>query len=316
MQAVADQSLRSSLNVPKPSSCVCDLNARLFAGIVCGGGLAVASERIPVQNPQLEWQEVGEVEFLTDPAMLADAGILVAFTSRAGGSSPAPFASLNLAFHVGDERKQVLANRRKVCHSLGVDFSRMTCAEQVHGTNVAIVEEYDAGRGHDDYADAIAATDALATQIPGVALAMFFADCVPVVIVDRVRRVIGVAHAGWKGVEGGVVTKLILRMSEEFGTLPADLVAYIGPAIGPCCYEVDAERAALFARRFPEMVRSSDRCIDLGGLTAKSLDEAGVPRQNVAAANVCTAENTGTFYSYRGEGGRTGRHAAIVCIAS
>lgn len=265
-------------------------------------------------KPALTWQKKGTVRFLTDAALVEQAGIRVAFTSRVGGVSNGPYASLNLAFHVGDASESIIDNRRTICEALTIDVSHLTCGQQVHGTHVAVVEENEVGRGHADYEDSLSATDAMATSVARAALSMFFADCVPVVVVDAKRRAVGVAHAGWKGVAGNVVGALVERMREAFDTVPAQLTAYVGPSIGPCCYEVDRERAALFARMAPQLVKAGARHIDLAAIAAGQLDCAGVPGQNVAAAGICTADNTDVFYSYRGEEGVTGRHAAIVSI--
>lgn len=266
------------------------------------------------EHPQLEWAEAGGARFLRDPPLLSRTGVLVAFTSRRGGVSKPPYDSLNLAFHVGDCDEDVMENRRRICEALGLDPGRMTCAEQVHGIAVAVVDEQQVGRGHDSEQTAIRAKDALATCVEGVALAMFFADCVPVVLVDTAHRAAGVAHAGRKGALGGVVPALVEQMSDSFGSLPADMLAYVGSAIGPCCYEVGPEAAAQFTARFPGLVAAGDTHLDLAGLVTASLDAAGVQRQNIAAVNTCTADSTDIFYSYRAEGGRTGRHAAIAAV--
>lgn len=264
--------------------------------------------------PSLEWDARGELTWLTDSRLERGAGVRLAFTSRLGGVSPDPYASLNLAFHAGDAPENVRVNRGRICEALELDPKRLTCAQQVHGTSVAVIERALIGRGADSYDTAISETDAMATAELGAPLAMFFADCVPVVLVDPKRRAVGVAHAGWKGVAGNVVAALLGRMAAVYSSRAEDLLAYVGPAIGPCCYDVDEERAAVFARIYPGVASGGDRSLNLPGFVKKSLDDAGVPRQNIAAAGLCTADTTQTFYSYRGEGGVTGRHAAIVSI--
>jgi len=266
--------------------------------------------------PALGWKERRGLKVLTDDTLRLEEGIVVAFTTRVGGVSAAPYASLNLAYHVGDDPASVSVNRHRLCDVFGLQFSRMTCAQQVHGIDVAVVGREEAGRGRDSYETSIPATDAMTCAAAGISLVMFFADCVPLAIADPVQRAVGVAHAGWKGVLDGIAGALIGRMADAFGSAPEDLLAYIGPAIGRCHYQVGPERIALFARQFPDFVRPSDAHLDLPYLVQKSLDVAGVPRQNVAAADTCTAEHTDVFYSYRSEGGETGRHAAIVSIVT
>src|ERR1700733_5023831 len=166
-------------------------------------------------------------------------------TTRHGGGSTGAYGSLNLGGHVGDAPEAVAENRRRLAEALGVD--RLTVADQRHTNRVAIVTQALAGRGHDgvaDSAEALPATDAMITAVPGAALAILVADCAPVVLFDPVRRAAGVAHSGRAGTLRGVVPKTVDAMTAAFGTVPGDLLIGIGPAIGAASYEIGQAEVA------------------------------------------------------------------------
>ncbi|MBC8248302.1 MAG: peptidoglycan editing factor PgeF, partial [Anaerolineales bacterium] len=154
--------------------------------------------------------------------------------TRLGGVSPSPFDSLNVGHFVGDGHQAVEANHDLIYQALGISRRDVATAHQVHGSRVALVGSEDRGR-------VIPATDALITDTPGVALMLRFADCLPVLLYDPVRRAIGLAHAGWKGTIGGIAAKTVSAMMEAYGSRPADIIAGLGPCIGPCCYQVGPE---------------------------------------------------------------------------
>ncbi len=231
--------------------------------------------------------------YLTFPPLLAD-GIAVAFTSRLGGSSVPPFGSLNLSFVSGDDPDVVQANRSRVLGVVGARIEQWCSARQVHGANVARAE---AGRGALSAESTIEQTDALWTDEPGIALAVLTADCVPLLLADPGAGRIAVVHAGWRGLVAGVIEKAAAHMGGAS-------VALIGPAIGPCCYEVgtdvaDPARAALGE----DVMRGTH--LDLWRGSRIALERAGVERVYLAA--LCTRCEPGRFYSHRaGDAGRQG----------
>ena len=235
-------------------------------------------------------------------------------TERTGGASLPPFASLNLGLHVGDAAEMVCRNREQVTTAVGLSLAQMVCAEQVHRSQVAVITESDAGRGARDLESAIAGVDALVTRESDLLLALFFADCLPVLLADTENRVVAVAHAGWRGLIGGVLENTIERMAQQFGTRPESVIATIGPGIGPCCFEVNEEVAA----HFPSSVRSYSTNekphVDLPGAARLRLMEAGIPADRIDSANLCTACHTERFFSHRREQGKTGRLGAFVAI--
>ncbi len=239
---------------------------------------------------------------------------------RLGGLSAAPYATLNLGLKSGDDPDKVRLNRDLFCQAVGVDFTRALTCQQVHGDHIHLASASDAGRGARNHSAAIPATDAIITDQPGLPLMLFFADCVPVLIYDPVRRAIGLSHAGWKGTVARVAAKTVRAMGEHYGTQPADCLVGIGPSIGPCCYEVDAPVLEALQASFPDtwrdlvVPRGDKWLLDLWHTNRHQLEEIGVPGSHIDISGVCTAENTELFYSHRAENGVTGRHGAIICL--
>jgi YfiH family protein len=253
-----------------------------------------------------------------DPVLREERGVLVAFSTRSGGRSRRPYTSLNLASHVGDEPGVVDENRSALMRTLDIESmrARLTTAEQVHGLTAREVAGSTVGMGafaRHEGPPPLPSCDALLTLEADAPLMLLFADCVPVVLVATgPRRAIAVIHAGWKGALGRLPGRVATRLAERAGCMPAELLAYIGPHIGPCHYEVDETRMSQFVNAFGSIASAQGR-LDLGAVVSESLSEVGVLLDNVVAAGVCTAEATDAFYSFRAEG-LTGRHGAVAAI--
>lgn len=245
-------------------------------------------------------------------------GILVVFTTRRGGLSPDPYSALNLAFHVGDNSDLVIENRKKVLGLFGLDLGRVVCAEQVHGTGVAYAGDSDAGCGALSLEESIKGVDALFSDCDRMPLLLFFADCVPVVLVEPEKRVVGVIHAGWKGVYGNITGNAIDAISSRLSASSKNMLAFIGPSIGSCCYQVGSDLVKKFSERFD----SSDDWlfgdrIDLRIIVKKQLSDGGIPAANIHPCHdCCTSCNSEILYSHRNSGGKTGRQAALASILS
>lgn len=242
-------------------------------------------------------------------------------TTRRGGLSGPPYDALNLALHVGDDPDTVLENRAIAAQVLGFEPEAWTFGEQVHGAEVAVVRGPDRGRGAVDETDAIAGADALVTNEPGVPLGILVADCVAVSLYDPARHAAGIAHAGWKGTLARIVEKTLKAMSDAFGTDPADVVAGLGPAVGPCHYTVGAEVCEAYARGFGEdagrfLTADADGVgrLDLRAANALQLRRAGVAGDRIEAAGLCTACTPALFYSHRRDAPRTGRIAGVIML--
>ena len=231
--------------------------------------------------------------------------------TRLGGVSQPPYASLNTGHTVGDDLAAVEANHERLCQALGIARSAIATARQVHGNRVALVGPEDRGR-------IIQATDALLTDVPGVALMLRFADCVPLLFYDPAHHAIGLAHAGWRGTVEGLARNTALAMAEAFGSRPQDLVVGLGPSIGPCCYAVGEEVARAVRASLPggdRLLRSWDDGtlhFDLWAANRWGLAELGIGR--IEVAGLCTACRVDEFFSHRAERGRTGRFGVVIGI--
>ncbi len=252
----------------------------------------------------------GETVFYFSEAIESFPGVQAVITTRHGGTSPAPFDSLNLSAHVGDDPANVTENRIRLHHALGLDPTATVDARQAQAGQAAIVSEAQRGMR-------IGQVDSLVTNMPGIPLMLRFADCVPVLFYDPKHHAIGIAHAGWRGTVAKVVTNTVRAMAEAFGSRPHDLVACVGPSIGPCCYEVGADVCERVEQAFPgadELLirRTGSFHLDLWKANVRQLHELGVGE--IEVAGLCTADHTEDFYSWRREHAHTGRFAALIAL--
>lgn len=263
---------------------------------------------------------LNSLEYYT-AGLLEDTGFVIhAFTTRKGGVSRGSFAGLNLSILSSDERENVLENRRRLCHVLGIDVGSIVSARQVHGDHVYRVDMHDRGAGAYDPATVVPDADALITNVSGIALTAFFADCVPVLFLDPVKKAVGLAHAGWKGTVQKIAAKTVLALTQQYGSEPAHLLAAVGPSIGPCHYEVDLPVIEKVRCAFPQdyeqllVSRGKDghAQLDLWQANVKQLSQAGVPEDNIAVAGMCTYCRQDVFFSHRG--GMAGRQAALIML--
>jgi len=254
------------------------------------------------------------------PSFSASGLVEHGFTSRLGGYSTGAFQSLNLGFHVGDDVQKVWENRKKVAEMFGVDLTQLVAGYQVHGNKVHIVSKKDAGRGSTSLLSAISETDALVTNEPGILLSTYYADCVPLFFLDKFHKVVGLAHAGWKGTQKKIGIKTIETMSKFFHSRPEQCLVGIGPSIGPCCYRVDHTVISQFKQEFAyyhlfsQEVSQDQWVLDLWKANQEQLVRAGVPRENITMSNLCTACHHDVFYSSRKENGHTGRQASLIML--
>lgn len=232
--------------------------------------------------------------------------------TRWGGVSPAPWTGLNLGGTVGDDPDNVHENRRRALAALGCDPQSIYDVWQVHGIDVAIAEAPRPSEAPYFQADIIL------TDKPGVTLMMRFADCVPVLLHDPVRKVVGIAHAGWMGTVRGNVRAAVEAMKFRFGSRPKDIRAGIGPSIGPDHYQVGPDVVAQVRQTFGSdeedvlAEHNGSMFFDLWLANQKTLELAGV--RQIEVAGLCTACHTEDWYSHRAEKGRTGRFGAIISL--
>lgn len=239
-------------------------------------------------------------------------GLTQAIFTRRGGHSPKPWAALNLGGTVGDDPERVRENRNRALMALNRDPGSVYDVWQVHGVNVAIAE---APRSQDE---PHLQADVILTNVPGITLLMRFADCVPVLLHDPIRQVIGIAHAGWMGTVRGTIRFAVEAMQSRFGTNPGEILAGIGPSIGPDHYEIGPDVKAQVRRAFGQKAssllreRQGDIYFDLWAANRLALEKSGVNK--IEVAGLCTACHTEDWYSHRAERGRTGRFGAIIAL--
>jgi YfiH family protein len=218
-----------------------------------------------------------------------------------------------LSTSTGDTLENTRANRQRAFDALGLAFESMADVWQVHST---LTLRMDAPRGAGEALKA----DGLVTDRPGVSLFQRFADCVPILLYDPRRRALGIAHSGWRGTVKRAAASPVAAMAEAYGSRPADLLAGVGPSIGPDHYEVGPEVVAAaretFGRQADDLlaVRAGRTYFDLWGANALALRQAGV--EQVEIAGLCTACHTGHFFSHRAEAGKTGRFGAVMALRS
>ena len=249
--------------------------------------------------------------------VLENNAITHGFSTRKGGVSPTPWDSLNLDDRRGDDLANVHENFRRLCTALDTDVQRAVLSRQVHRSDVRRVTAVDCGKGlwqPQDYDSA----DALVTDVPGIPLIVFSADCNVLLLHDPVRRVVGAAHAGWRGTAAGIAAETVRVMAEDYGCDPADLRAAIGPAIGPCCFETDGDvpeamRAALGRDAESCIMRRGEKFfVDNKSLNRIWLERCGVTRIDVSCD--CTKCQPERFWSHRVTQGRRGSLAAVIML--
>jgi len=240
--------------------------------------------------------------------------IVHGFTCRLHGQSDLVPGELNMALHVGDNVQKVIANRKKAAMALGFDLNKVTTCAQVHGNNIALVTKENMGSGATDYAQTIGFADGLVTNLKQIPLMLFFADCVPVILADRQGDTIALIHAGWRGSLGDITAKAVEVMINNYGVKVENIVAAIGPSIGPCCYEVDKSVWNAATRYHDCFVPTTHGhwLLNLWQINRKQLEAKGLLASNIMCADVCTFTNKELYFSYRAENGKTGRLAAIA----
>ncbi|GIX06635.1 MAG: laccase domain protein [Candidatus Poribacteria bacterium] len=232
-------------------------------------------------------------------------------STRTGGVSRGPYASLNLGAHVADSWECVRENRRRFCEALALPPGRLVIGAQCHSATVRWVSSKNGGQGWLTPEEALPATDGLiAHEEEGLYLGVLTADCLPVLLYDPVRRVYGAIHAGRRGLIQGVL-EAALEVFVRFGSNPSDLVAVLGAGIHRERYEVDPASARQFQGRFGGETVSGRR-VDLYAAARRVLIAGGVPPGRIGISSLDPAERTDLFYSHRAEGGRTGRMLSLI----
>ncbi len=257
------------------------------------------------------------VGVLTCDAFTAAGGVAHGFSTREGGVSEGIYASLNLGLNRGDAREKVLENYRRFTAAIGADYDGIVCAKQVHGDTVRAVTTADRGKGIHVPGDFEA--DGLVTDVPGLCLAVFTADCLPILLYDPVRRVAAAVHAGWRGTAMGIAGRAVEKMTDGYGCRPGDILAAIGPGISLCCFETDedvpnamTEAMGAGALRYIQVRDNGKFHVDLKGMNALRLERAGLTPEHIALSDVCTMCSHDRFWSHRATRGQRGSMAAMI----
>ena len=251
--------------------------------------------------------------------LLEELGASHGFTTRFGGVSTGVFASLNLAINRGDEREKVRENYRRVCQALGVDMGGLVFTSQVHEDTVRKVTLADAGTGLDKKIEYNA--DGLITNVPGITLVSFGADCLTILLYDPGQMVIANVHAGWRGTALGIVERAVEKMVNEYGSEPSNIVAAIGPGISRCCFETheDVPNAMVSALgdealAFVDDLGDGKFKVDLKGINALRLKRCGVVTTKIDISPDCTMCSHEKYWSHRYTKGERGSQAALISL--
>lgn len=260
---------------------------------------------------------------LQSPLLAQLPGLSHGFTTRLGGVSEGPFASLNLKYPVvdsdesgGDDR--VYENRRRVCLHLGLEAEDLVACQQVHGKQVAVVGTRERGRGAFSQQEALPETDGLVTQLTGLPLLVMVADCYPVLLADPVKRAVGAVHSGWRGTQQQIAVEALRQMQTQYGSRPEDVRVAIGPGIGFAHFEVGPEVVAAFGAQLDlqdgQVVQAQGPKfrLNLPEILRRQMLAAGIQTAHLDVVAGCTVSEATRFYSFRREQGRTGRQAGII----
>ncbi len=247
-----------------------------------------------------------ELELVRPAIAKRFAGLTMVQSTRYGGVSEGSYAALNLGLNTGDEREIVFENRRRFWSALGTSEAHTAGGYQVHGCEIKVVGQPGYFDGH----------DAFVTNQPGIFLSVTVADCVPILIFDPVKKAIAAVHAGWRGTVAKIAGKTVALLQKEYGTDPADCIAYIGTCIGFDSFEVSAEVAAEFALELQKEAESPGKyLVDLKEANRSQLLLAGIPGESIEVSPFSTAEDHHRFFSFRKEGGVTGRMLAVIAMS-
>lgn len=276
-----------------------------------GGDTQTQLRRIRLERPRI----------IDIPGMKEYPELVQGFTTRFGGVSRGPYESLNLNFYREDDPSRVMENFRLLSGELGVPLEDMVLSKQVHGCRILRVDDFHRGMGivrERSYGP----VDGLTTDIPGIMLVTYYADCVPLYFYDPVRKAICLSHSGWKGTLLDMAGESVKAMETYYASRPEDIRIGIGPHIRSCCFEVGDDVAGLFFDRYPwaeKTARKSQRGkwhIDLENIIRESLLTYGIIAEHICSCQICTKCEHDVFFSHRGSGGRTGTGAALLMMRS
>lgn len=275
----------------------------------------------PADRPAMNIKENKGVTYLTYPALEELSGFVHAFSTRLGGISEGIYSSMNLSFTRGDDENSVMENYRRLAEAVGFSVENIVTSDQTHTANVRVITEADRGNGITKprpYTD----VDGMITNVPGLVLATFYADCVPLYFIDPVRKAIGLSHSGWRGTAAHIGAVTVRRMQEEYGSLPEDIYGAIGPSICQECYEVSKDVILEFQKTFPEQSwrdlfyrkENGKYQLNLWEANRQIMLEAGLIEEHISLPGLCTCCNPEFLFSHRASRGKRGNLGAFLGI--
>ena len=275
----------------------------------------------PADRPAMNIKENKGVTYLTYPALEKLSGFVHAFSTRLGGVSEGIYSSMNLSFTRGDDENSVMENYRRLAEAVGFSVENIVTSDQTHTANVRVITEADRGNGITKprpYTD----VDGMITNVPGLVLATFYADCVPLYFIDPVRKAIGLSHSGWRGTAAHIGAVTVRRMQKEYGSLPEDIYGAIGPSICQECYEVSEDVILEFQKTFPEgswqnlfyRKENGKYQLNLWEANRQIMLESGLTEEHISLPGLCTCCNPEFLFSHRASRGKRGNLGAFLGI--
>ncbi|MDW7738716.1 MAG: peptidoglycan editing factor PgeF [Bacillota bacterium] len=261
----------------------------------------------------------GRMAYLQSPLLKLSGLVDHAFSTRLGGCSKGYLASLNTAYHTGDQKENVLENRKRFFNYFGYNYLELVSSIQVHGTDIETFTGSNRGEGALP-GSARSRCDGLITTEPRLVLAAYSADCLLIFFTARSKKLVALAHAGWRGTLGGITSKMVDRLSADFNLKPGELLVGLSPAICKNCYSVDEQTARQFQNKGWDdprylLQQENDRwSIDMTAINIRQLTKAGIPFENISGGGWCSSCSPELFYSYRRNKGETGRMIGFIAI--
>ncbi|MCI9269544.1 MAG: peptidoglycan editing factor PgeF [Dorea sp.] len=260
-------------------------------------------------------KEKNGVPYLSFPLLDKTGIVRHGFSTRLGGVSKGVWATMNISTTRGDDPAAVTENRKRISQAIGVDEKKMVFSGQTHTTNVAVATEEDIGAP-------LPETDGMITDVPGLCLVTFYADCVPLYFADPVKRVIGLSHSGWRGTVRKMANCTVDKMRMVFGTDPADVIAAIGPSVCQDCYEVSEDVIEQVRANYREedweslfyQKENGKYQLNLWRANELNLLESGIKKEHMAVTNVCTCCNSEALFSHRVMGTNRGNLSAFLAL--
>lgn len=271
--------------------------------------------------PRMNVRNNKGVTFLSYPVFGDMDWIVHGFSTRLGGVSQGIYSSMNLSFTRGDEESSVRENYNRIAAAMGIQAEDIVTSDQTHTCNVRKVTEEDCGKGitcSRDYTD----IDGMITDVPGLVLATFYADCVPLYFADPVHHAVGLSHSGWRGTVQKIGAVTIKKMAEEYGSDPADIKVAIGPSICQKCYEVSLDVVEEFKNAFDQKhweklfyaKENGKYQLNLWEANRIIFVESGILEENISMPNICTCCNPELLFSHRASHGKRGNLGAFLGI--